>query len=730
MRRRLVGTIAAFGVVSAMVVPAVAMAATTQAPGSPGSLAWYLPAGKAGFGTAHGAPASKVWFTVEGGRLSEIYYPNLSTPASRELDFIVVDGAGHAVRVSEAATQHTVLVDNNALEYRTTNTANDGAWKLTQTYITDPARSTVVADVQFESLNNATYQLFTLYDPSLTGNGNDDSAVVSGSAGLAYDGTAATALTAVPALTNLSVGYVGKSDGWTDLATDGVQNWKYQQATVAGGGNVAITAQTALNGTTATHADFYLGFDSVESGKGAAALAAAKASAAVGFAALEPQYTDTWHTYLAGLNAPPASLVTPLEQSVYTTSEMELAASEDKTYPGAYVASPSMPWIGGQPNAYSAPGGYHMVWPRDLYNIATGLIADGDTAGAERALNFLWTRMQGDSGLFPQFTWVDGGNSGSAIQLDETAFPILIAWQLHKSDKSTWTHVLSATKALIGFKDKINGLTAPATQEERWEEKSGYSPSTIASEIAALVAASDIAFSAHHSLLGLKWRAIAKKWSAQLEHWTVTTNGPLSADPYYLRLTPYGNPQADTQYDTGNTSGMHDQRTVVDAGFLELVRLGIRPASDPTIINSLKVVDANIGYPANKPMYWHRYSFDGYGESATGAQWGTQGVATYGRVWPLLTGERGEYELLAGNDPAPYLATMASSANEGGLIPEQAWDGQKPSGDPGFVPGTSTTSATPLEWAHAQFIRLAVDAAQGSVVERPLVVCRYFKTCK
>jgi len=733
-RRRFLGSVAALAVAAAFVVPSIAVATTSQAPGAPGSLAWYLPAGKAGFGTAYGSKTSKVWYTVEGGRLSEIYYPNLSTPASRELDFIVTDASGHAWRASESTTQHTVLVDQKALEYQSVDTESGGHWRITQTYVTDPMRSTVAVDVKFESLDANAYKVYALYDPSLTGNGNDDSAVVKGSAALAYDGTTATALVATPALQRLSVGYVGKSDGWTDLRSNGVQKWTYQTATTSGGGNVAMVGLTALNGTTSTHTTVYLGFDSVPSSRGATALATANASATVGFPALANEFTTTWHNYLSTLHTPPSSLTTTLERNVYATSEMDLAASEDKTYVGAFVASPSMPWSGGMPDAYTAPNGYHMVWPRDLYNIATGLIADGDVAGAQRALTFLWTKMQGESGLFPQYMWVDGSNSGGGVQLDETAFPILLAWQLGNRDNTTWLHVRSAANALVHFRDISNGLIGPATQEERWEERGGYSPSTIASEIAGLIAASDIAFATHHSLAGLRYRAVAVKWSQQLASWTVTTNGPLSPQPYYVRLTVDGNANAGTTYSLGNTAPTLDQRAIVDAGFLELVRLGVRSPSDPVILNSLKVVDANIGYPSGHALYWHRYTSDGYGETATGDPWGTavagHGQSSFGRLWPLLTGERGEYELLAGQDAAPYLAAMAASANEGGLLPEQVWDNQAPGGTPGFAIGTPTTSATPLEWTHAQYIRLAVDMAAGTAVERPLVVCRYLHTCR
>jgi glucoamylase len=99
-------------------------------------------------------------------------------------------------------------------------------------------------------------------------------------------------------------------------------------------------------------------------------------------------------------------------------------------------------------------------------------------------------------------------------------------------------------------------------------------------------------------------------------------------------------------------------------------------------------------------------------------------------VWPIFAGERGEYSLAAGQSAAPELRAMAATANAGGLEPEQVWDQNPPSGQPGFAPGTPTFSATPLAWTHAQFIRLAWSIAAGRPVEQPsIVACRYVRTC-
>jgi glucoamylase len=182
-------------------------------------------------------------------------------------------------------------------------------------------------------------------------------------------------------------------------------------------------------------------------------------------------------------------------------------------------------------------------------------------------------------------------------------------------------------------------------------------------------------------------------------------------------------------FDIGNGGGGVDPRTVVDAGFLELVRLGIMSPSDPTIVNSLRVVDRRIAKSINKHTYFYRYTKDGYGEAADGSPWSTGG-GTRGRLWPLLSGERGEYALLAGHSGAPQLAAMAAATTSTYLIPEQVWDSSAPAGTGGRAPGSPSASATPLGWSHAQFIRLAWGISNGSPVEYPRVVaCHFLHRC-
>ena len=149
-------------------------------------------------------------------------------------------------------------------------------------------------------------------------------------------------------------------------------------------------------------------------------------------------------------------------------------------------------------------------------------------------------------------------------------------------------------------------------------------------------------------------------------------------------------------------------------GFLELVRLGLRAANDPLIVKSLQVIDATIKRSTPSGPAWYRYNHDAYGERADGLPYDAR--AGIGRLWTLLTGERGEYELAAGRvqNAQLLLKTMSGFANDGLMIPEQVWDRGKI--------GTGTGSATPLAWSMAQFIRLAMNLSRKRNSETPKIV--------
>jgi len=270
---------------------------------------------------------------------------------------------------------------------------------------------------------------------------------------------------------------------------------------------------------------------------------------------------------------------------------------------------------------------------------------------------------------------------------------------------------------------------APLTPQDRWENQAGYSPATIGAEIAGLVCAASLARDNGDGAAAQRYLATADSWRARVKKWTVTTTGPYSARPYFLRLTKDGYPDRGTTYSIGDSGpSAMDQRRVVDPSFLELVRLGVLPARDADIVNSLSVVDRQLGVATPNGFYWHRASFDGYGEQADGSQWEynelPDSMVSRGRAWPLLNGERGEWALAAGDPSAAarQLATMAAAAGPGDMLPEQVWDRQGP------APGRPTFSATPLAWTHAQFIRLAWDLQSRRVVEQPSVVAERYRS--
>jgi glucoamylase len=299
----------------------------------------------------------------------------------------------------------------------------------------------------------------------------------------------------------------------------------------------------------------------------------------------------------------------------------------------------------------------------------------------------------------------------------------VLAWQLQRFDGATWRKLRRTAEFIVRH--------GPRTEQDRWENQDGYSPATIAAEIAGLVCAADLARRNRATADAERYERVADGWANAVQRWTASTNGPYSDDPYYLRLTKDRRPDRGTRYSIGDGGPKRaDQRKVVDPSFLELVRLGVKRFDDPVILNTLEVVDRRLRGQTPNGTFWHRFVYDGYGETRTGAGWRITKAGsrqTFGRLWPILAGERGEYELLAGRPAAGFLKSMADAGNDGGMIPEQVWDGRPPTSKPA---GEGTFSASPLAWSHAQLIRLAWSIEAEAPVEQPsIVACRYTRQC-
>jgi glucoamylase len=691
--------------------------AKPPAPGAPGAQHAWAPADKHGFGTAV-SRKSRVWFTLRAAELSDVYYPDLGTPSLRSLEFAVTDGRSFTDRETDADVRSRVQALGGSLTFRQTTITR--RWRLTKTWIADPARSTVLARVRFVSRTGRPLRLYVLADPAPGDDGNDDRGLSLGSELVARDDDVASAIAARPLLRRTTSGYAGSaSDPWRDLEADGDLDGQYDALRA---GNVVQAAQTRLTGRgRRTDMRLAIGFGSRQG----AARDRATASLERLFDRAGNRYAAAWTTYVSGLRRPPRSVRSNRGlRRLYRQSLMVLAAAEDKRHRGASVASPSMPWVWGTLTLADTQdsGPYHLVWPRDLYHVATAQQVAGDRAGALRLLDYLW-RVQKPDGSFWQNTEVGGREHWTEVQMDQVGLPIVLAWWLNRRGAGDWDNVRRAADYIVA-----NGPDSP---QERWENQSGWSPNSIAAQIAGLVCAADIARRNGDTARSTRYLATADAWQRSVEGWTATTNGPYAPRPYYVRVTKDGNPDDGSTYDLGdNFPTPVDERTIVDQSFLGLVLFGAKRHDEPVVRNSLAVGDAVLrGGSAMRPL-WYRFTNDGYGETATGADWDifeTKARQTLGRHWPLLTGERGEFELLAGGDARPHLRTIAGTANDGLMLPEQVWDGRAPASEP---VGEGTRSATPLAWTHAQFIRLAWSIDRGTPVERPCIVAqRYAGGC-
>jgi glucoamylase len=682
-----------------------------QAFGSPGIEPRWTHGGKDGVGTAYAA-SSLVWFTFWNGIVTEVYYPTVDRPQLRDLQYLVTDGKTFFHEEKRHLESKLENLPGHGLGYRCTNSDPAGRYAIVKEIITDPhlacvlQHTTLTGDEQFLSK----LRLFALCAPHLEVAGCGNSGYVARVAGrtilIAERKGTWLALAATVPFARVSCGYVGRSDGWTDLAGNFQMDWEFDNAP---DGNIALTGELDLTGAR----EFTLGLAFGNSLHHA--VSTLFQSLSTPFAEHKKRYTEQWARSSEGIRSLDES--SGDEGNLYRTSFNLLCAHEDKSYPGAFIASLSIPW--GEAVGDEDQGGYHLVWTRDMVNSANALLAAGDRASPIRALIYLDV-SQKESGGFAQNFWIDGEPYWTGIQLDEVAFPILLAWRLKRENAlrnfDPYPMVMRAAAYLVRH--------GPVTPEERWEEVSGYSPATLASNIAALICAACFARDRGDVATAKYLEEYADFLECHVESWTVTTEGTLlpGVPRHYIRIlperadnqTPEENPNKGNITIANRRSGapcVFPAKDVVDAGFLELVRHGVRRADDPIIVDSLKVIDAVLKVETPFGPCWRRYNHDGYGQRDDGGAfvgWGR------GRAWPLLTGERGHYELAAGRDAKPFLQAMEGFATPTGLLPEQVWDlPDRP--DVFMFRGRPTGSAMPLMWAHAEYIKLLRSVAQGKI---------------
>ena len=693
-----------------------------QAFGAPGIEPYWTHSNKEGIGTAY-STASRIWFTLWNGIVTEVYYPTVDRPQIRDLQYLISDGKSFFHEEKCDLESKVEKIGNHALEYRITNSDRDGRYTITKEIISDPHLSCLLQHTKLSGNEEvlSKLKLYALCAPHLEvgGWGNNAQIVEIGGRKIltAQKGETWVAISATIPFTHVSCGYVGHSDGWTDIADNYQLDWQFDRAS---NGNVALTGELDLE----QGHEFTLGLafgTTIHN-----AISTLLQSLSTPFSQLQQDYQEQWEHSCKGIL--PLEKVSGDEGRLYHSSYSLLLTHEDKAYPGALIASLTIPW--GETKGDSDSGGYHLVWTRDMVSSAAGLMAAGENDTALRSLIYIATTQKEDGG-FAQNFWLDGEAYWTGIQLDEVAFPILLAYKLYREDALSnfdiYPMILRAAEYLI--------RQGPATQQERWEENSGYSPSTLAVSIAALICAACIVREHGDENTAQFIEEYADFLECHIEAWTVTTEKTLVPDikQHYIRITPAdpssSHPNEDpnnrtvnlTSRPPGEKSGF-PTKEIVDGGFLQLVRYGIRPADDQIIVDSVKVIDAVLKVDTPFGPLWHRYNYDGYGQREDGSPydgWGT------GRVWPLLTGERGHYELALGNDIKPYIQAMEGFATNTGLLPEQAWD-KEDLPDAHMYLGRPTGSAMPLLWAHAEYIKLLRSAHDEQVFDLiPEVAERY-----
>ena len=697
-----------------------------EAFGSPGTDPRWTSSLKDAVCTAYAA-SSRIWFTCSHGILNEIYHPTIDRAQVRDMEFLITDGETFAHEEKRDLISTFEYIHPEALGVRYINRDPEGRYTLTKEIICDPHHAVVLQRVRIEGNPDLLSRLkvYALLAPHLDGGGAGNSARAVDIAGhkalLAWKNGLTLAMGATHGFARVSCGFVGASDGWRDIMDNFKMDWEYGSAS---NGNIAILGEIkfsemvipARNGEGApTAAEFTVGIGIGEGNH----TAAAKTMGALTtpFVDLRTRFIEQWERA-----ANPEWLASHAQDGgkLLRASHNVLLAHEDKTFSGAFVASASIPW--GQARGDDDMGGYHLVWTRDMVQTATALLACGRSDTARRALVYLACTQQPDGG-FAQNFWIDGTPYWRGKQLDEVAFPILLAWRLWKANGLGELDIFPFVERAVGCLVR----QAPITQQERWEENSGYSPSTLAAVITALICAAEMMRARESNELATFLEEFADWIEGHLEDWTVTNDGILHPDVkrHYMRIRPpecgetyahegCGNEVLELSNRPPGTRYQFEAREIIDAGFLELVRYGVRRADDPLIIDSLKVVDAVLKRDLPEGSGWLRYNWDGYGDRPDGGPFEGWGQ---GRVWPLLGGERAHYELAAGHDITSFIATYEAFSCCGQMVPEQVWDAPDLP-DRGLLFGRPAGSAMPLVWAHAEYLKLLRTAHDCKVFDR------------
>jgi glucoamylase len=655
--------------------------------------------------TARGT--SRIWATLAHGILNEIYWPAVDQPQIKDLGFLVAGNGWW--RELKRVNRYTLSVPDRVVALPTITHTGDN-YQVTLKIVVDPDRDALLISFDVSGQGVRLYPLLAphlgIYRQQAPSDGADNFAWVDPADNALFASAANTSaclLAAAPGFVRGSAGYVGDTDGWTDFSQHQAMTLTFSQA---GPGVVALMGElTQPRGTLA------LGFAETPD----KARTVAQQSLATGLDSASTKFTSGWHTWAGGLTLP--GTANGLNQTVTEAirqSAAVLKTHEDRTVAGAFVAGLATPW-GENTND---PGGYHMIWCRDATESGLALAAAGHTDDAVALLRYLTAQQQPD-GHWPRCFFVNGSfDPFAAVQLDEVAFPMVLAARLEEYGVT----VPAGTDVMIRQAARYLAQNGPISGVERWEENPGGSPFTLGLQIAAMVVAAT-RLSGQDQQYAL---ALADNWNERLEAFTYISGGVLDqyfgTDGHYVRIGP-----AVEQIRLGNQPDPTqpiDAEALVGMEFLYLARLGLRDPLDKKITDTLEIVESMLSRDTPSGRAYCRYNLDGYGEWLDGSGWPVRHFGI-GRPWPLLAGERGHYEVLVGRNPGEQLAAMVAMRGRGGLLPEQIWD-VNPLPWRYLEPGKPSGSAMPLAWAHSELIKLAVAATTGRPVEMlKLVTDRY-----
>ena len=684
---------------------------TIKATGGPGIEPRWTSSSKDGVGTSISGH-SKVWFTISHGIVNEIYYPRIDIANLRDHQFLV-SGQGFFSEERRDTYHQTDMIDENTPAFKITNTCKLGNYSIEKIVFTDPDSDVLIESVTFKNLKKLNLKLYSLLAPHLNNSGYGNSAWIGDYKGntmvFARKDSIFMASCFNIKCKRTSCGYSGINDGWQDIKKNGEMTYNFNQCD---DGNIAITSELELpeNGKF----DFYIGYGTSPEEAALKVLVSMESNSET----ILQKYRNQWKNYMDSLK-----IDEKLSKRfrLYRKSIIVLKCHQAKgQFPGAIIASLSIPW--GNTKGDNDIGGYHLIWPRDMVEAAESLLIAGDKEGAYSAFRFLMATQENDGHWF-QNLWLDGKSYWHGIQMDETAFPLILAYRLFSQG------IIGKSDALIAMLRKAVHyiiLNGPATDQDRWEEDGGITPFTISVEITGLLCAAKL-----FEAFGMKAEAnlcmsfadsINSRIDGSLYVMNTNISKKSSVEGYYMRITRRDSTHPSNVSEpvsVKNRPVEHSQFTAADLICMDapaMVRFGIKGAKDEKILNTIKVIDDMLLTQTRSGPVWHRYNHDGYGEHPDGSAFDGTGI---GRGWPLLVGERGHYEIASGNleEAQRLLSTMEKMTSTGGLIPEQIWDSDDIP-KRGLFNGKPSGSAMPLVWAHAEYIKLCHSIMDAKVSDQ------------